>query len=105
MARVVRKDVFQALQAIMDGFWNNDTNPYIDKNIQKKVEQVKAEETPNVIKDNERKVTYSSKTIPEEGRVVVKHIVNESQAIEIAHEKAVEKAKQKENSHKDRDIE
>lgn len=93
MARVVSRDVFQILQAIVKGFWENDS--YIDKNIREKVEQVKAKETPNVIKDKEREVTYSSKTIPEEGRVVVKGTVkvNEGEALRIAKQKA----KQKEN--------
>lgn len=103
MARVVNQNLYFILQGLIDGFLKNDISPDTDKDTQRKAKQVESNETPNFIKGKVMEITDYSKTIPEEGRVVVKGRVNESEALRIANEKA-EQSKQKGNSQKDRDL-
>ncbi len=107
--KTVNGKIYNIFKALAEGLVKNDTNPSNDKKIEKAVQQVRANETPNLIASKEKGVQDYSKTIPEEGRVVVKARidarVNEKEAIRISNEKAEEKSKQKENSQKGRDIE
>ena len=96
--REVSRNVYLILQGLIDGFLKNDINPDIDKDAQKGAEQIRANETPDFINSREKKVQDYSKTIPKEGRVVIKAEVDERKARITADEVS----KQKGNSQKDR---
>lgn len=98
MAKVVSEAVYLMFKAIRDGAFKNDINPDIDKDAQKGAEQIRANETPDFINSREKKVQDYSKTIPKEGRVVIKAEVDERKARITADEVS----KQKGNSQKDR---
>ena len=109
MAKIVSRNLYYMFKGIMNGLLANDINPDTDKYAQKAAEKIELSETPNFKKSKEKGVQDYSKTIPEEGRVVVKARVdarvNEEEAIRIYNEKAKEKAKQNEGLQKDRGIE
>ena len=98
--KMVNSNIYNIFKALVEGFVKNDTNPNIDKYAQKEAERIKANETPNFIAGREKGVQDYSKTIPEEGRVVVKARVNEGEAKRTADKKAEEKSKQNGNSQK-----
>lgn len=100
MAKVVSKPIYLILKGISDAFLKNDINLDTDKDAQKGAEQVRANETPGFIESRVKGVQDYSKTIPEEGRVVVKGRVNEKEALRIANEKAEKRSNQKGNSQK-----